>query len=100
LLDVVSDDDVASPDVAVPEVSPSLSPPELLFEAELSLLASPPVASELLLLLALPLLDTLASLWPPFPPLAEELASPEFPDCAVVSPSPPEPPESAVALPV
>lgn len=98
-----SDVDVAFefPDVALPDVSLSSSPPELLLAALLAASALPEEAFELLLFEALPLLDTLALLCPPLPPHADAEASPEFPDLAVVSPSLlPLPLELAVALPV
>jgi len=93
----------AVPDVAEPFESPSSPPPVVLLSAELLLPASPDVAFELLLFEALPLSEILAALWPPLPPVAEAVASPEFPDLAVVSPSfssLPPPLEDAVALPV
>jgi hypothetical protein len=90
LFDVTSFVDVELPEVALPEVSPSSSPPpELLLVASLPLFESPPVASELLLLDALPLPDTLASLVPPLPPCADDSASPDLPDFAVTPESSP-----------
>jgi len=101
LLDVALDDECAPPEVAEPVESPSSPPPVVLLFAELLLLASPDVAFELLLFDALPLSDTPAVLWPPFPPVADAVASPELPDVALVVPlSPPPPLELAVALPV
>lgn len=88
LFDVVSDDEFALPEVAVPDVDPLSSPPEVRLLAWLSASEPPPLASELLLLEALPLPSTLASLLPPLPPLAPALASPESPDCASASPLP------------
>jgi len=94
----------AEPDFAVPVVSPSSSPDPLelllalLFASEL-----PPLASALLLFLALPLSDTVASFVPPLPPAELALASPELPEVAVVSPSSsflPVPEYVAVASPV
>jgi len=101
LLDVALDDECAPPEVAEPVESPSSPPPVVLLFAELSLLASPDVAFELLLFDALPLSDTPAVLWPPLPPVVDAVASPELPDVALVVPlSPPPLLELAVALPV
>jgi len=88
LVDLASELEVAVPDLAVPVVSPSSSPDP--FDSLLAVLlasASPPLASALLLLLALPLPDTLASFVPPLPPVELAFASPELPEVAEVSPS-------------
>jgi len=82
-----SAEEFAPPDVAFPEVSSSLSSPEVVLEACDPLFASPARALALELLEALPLPFTLASLEPPLPPVEEASASPELPERAVVSSS-------------
>lgn len=104
LFDVVLEEAVDEPEVALPEGSPE-PPPELdVFFAELSPDAEPPVAFELLLFVALPLPETLALFEPPLPPCEAALALPESPEVAEASPpelvavAPPVLPEEAVLV--
>jgi hypothetical protein len=98
LFDVVSEEAVDEPDVALPEVFPESSPPEPLdvFDAELLPCAEPPEAFELLLFVALPLPETFALFEPPLPPCEEASALPELPE--VADESPPELVEEALPV--
>jgi hypothetical protein len=79
--------EVAVPPVLEPEPGPLLELLEFAFAAPLLLVAPPEFAFELLLLLlALPLPETLWLTDPPSPPVAELLVDPELPDVAVAVP--------------
>lgn len=67
----------------LPDFAVWLPPPDPELLAELLLLVPPPVAVAPLLFEALPLPETVCVELPPFPPVAELFALPEFPEVAL-----------------